>query len=79
MSRFRCAFASRALASANAFTGTSTYAIYKLTNSTYQDLITATKLDVPNTVVQVPEPQTYAMLLAGLVGAAVVYGPGLAG
>jgi hypothetical protein len=54
------------LASATAFTGTSTYAIYKLTNSTYQDLITATKLDVPNTVVQVPEPQTYAMLLAGL-------------
>ena len=49
-----------------AFNGTSTYAVFKLTNSTYQDLITATKLDVPNTVVQVPEPQTYALLLAGL-------------
>ena len=39
------------------FTGTSTYQVSKLTSGDYQDLVVAAV---------VPEPQTYALLLAGL-------------
>ncbi|PTT90193.1 hypothetical protein DBR42_06485 [Pelomonas sp. HMWF004] len=48
-----------------AFTGTSSYAVYRLSNGRYQDMVTATRLST-GVVSQVPEPQTYAMLLAGL-------------
>lgn len=48
-----------------AFTGTSGYAVYRLSNGRYQDMVTASRLST-DLVSQVPEPQTYAMLLAGL-------------
>ena len=58
------------LSNAVGFTGASTYTVYKLVNANYQDLVMATKLDVPTVpplvVTQVPEPETYALLLAGL-------------
>ena len=49
------------LAQALAYTGPNRYALTKLTNSGLQDLITATPL-----AAAVPEPQSYALLLAGL-------------
>lgn len=45
------------LAVAQAYQGPSLYTLTKLTNASYQDLIVATP---------VPEPETYALLLAGL-------------
>lgn len=45
------------VAAALSFTGTSSYQVTKLTNGDYQDLVFATA---------VPEPETYALFLAGL-------------
>ncbi|MFG6468619.1 PEP-CTERM sorting domain-containing protein [Roseateles sp. BYS87W] len=55
------------LAAAAGYTGAAQYGLVKLTNATRQDLITATPLAAvtPN-VTPVPEPETYALLLAGL-------------
>jgi hypothetical protein len=49
------------LAAALSFSGTSTYQVTKLTNATYQVLVTATRV-----VSSVPEPESYALFLAGL-------------
>ncbi len=54
------ALASTFLTNALSFTGTSTYSVYKLTNGDYQDLLVATA------IAPVPEPETYALFLAGL-------------
>lgn len=48
------------LAAAQTYQGESFYTLTKLTNAAYQDLIVATAINA------VPEPQTYALLLAGL-------------
>lgn len=51
------ALANGYLAAAQSYAGPAQYTLTKLTNSTYQDLLVATA---------VPEPQTWALLLAGL-------------
>lgn len=48
------------LSAAQTYQGAPLYTLSRLTNATYQDLVVAT------TVNAVPEPETYAMLLAGL-------------
>lgn len=52
--------ASTFLSSALSFTGAKTYSVYKLTNGDYQDLVVATPMAA------VPEPESYALFLAGL-------------
>ncbi len=53
-------FADNYLAAAQSYSGASLYSLTKLTNGTYQDLVVATPAAV------VPEPESYALLLAGL-------------
>lgn len=53
-------FASSYLAAAQAYHGASLYSLTKLSNANYQDLVVATP------TVAVPEPESYALLLAGL-------------
>lgn len=55
-------FVSQALA----FTGTSRYTVYKLSSDRYQDMVTA------QAVTAVPEPETYAMFLAGLAAIGLI-------
>lgn len=52
--------ASSYLSQAQSYQGPALYSLARLTNATYQDLVVAT------TVNAVPEPESYAMLLAGL-------------
>jgi len=51
------------LSTALGYTGPNRFVLTKLTNGTYQDLVTATPLTL---AVTVPEPGTYALFLAGL-------------
>jgi hypothetical protein len=53
-------YATNYLAAAQSYTGASLYTLMKLENAVYQDLVVATAVNA------VPEPETYAMLLAGL-------------
>jgi len=48
------------LAAAQSYDGAALYSLTKLTNASYQDLVIASQ------VTAVPEPETYALLLAGL-------------
>ena len=52
--------ASTFLSNALSYSGANTYAVYKLTNGDYQDLLVATPM------APVPEPESYALFLAGL-------------
>jgi hypothetical protein len=54
------ALTSHYLSAAQSYTGPATYSLTKLTNATYQDLVVATA------VTAVPEPESYALFLAGL-------------
>lgn len=54
------------LSHAQAYQGAALYSLTKLTNATYQDLVVATAM------APVPEPQTYAMLLAGLAAVGLI-------
>jgi hypothetical protein len=49
------------LAAAKSYSGTSLYSLEKLSNTTYQDLVVATRV-----VSAVPEPGSYALFLGGL-------------
>jgi hypothetical protein len=54
------ALATHYLSSAESYNGPALYSLTKLTNASYQDLVVATAL------APVPEPETYALFLAGL-------------
>jgi hypothetical protein len=55
------ALATHYLSTAESYNGPALYSLTKLSNATYQDLVVATAVANP-----VPEPETYALFLAGL-------------
>jgi len=55
------ALATNYLSAAESYNGPSLYSLTKLSNATYQDLVVASAVANP-----VPEPETYALFLAGL-------------
>jgi hypothetical protein len=54
------ALATHYLSAAQSYSGPALYSLTKLSNATYQDLVVATA------VTAVPEPESYALFLAGL-------------